>query len=149
MSFAPTSIFTSTFVTLLVVTTLVRVWLARRHIVHMQSNRGQVPKAFIDNITLDAHQKAADYSTAKIKLSSTETVVQALLLTALTLGGGLQCIDDIWRTTLPTQEIFRGALVIFSAMLISSIIDLPFEYYKTFVIDDKFGFNKINQLNME
>jgi STE24 endopeptidase len=143
MPFAPTSLFTTTFITLLIATTLVRIWLARRHIAHMQSNRGQVPAAFKENITLDAHQKAADYSTAKIKLSITETVIQGLLLAALTLGGGLQWIDDIWRNILPNQEIFRGALVICSAMLISSFIDLPFEYYKTFVVDEKFGFNKM------
>jgi STE24 endopeptidase len=134
MPFAPTSILTYTFISLLVATTLVRIWLARRHIVHVQANRNQVPVAFKDNIALDAHQKAADYSTDKTKLIITETVVQALLLAILTLGGGLQWIDDIWRNVLPTQEIIRGALVICSAMLVSSVIDLPFEYYKTFVV---------------
>ncbi len=143
MPFAPTSILTFTFVSLLVATTLVRIWLARRHIAHVKANRNQVPTAFKDNIALDAHQKAADYSTAKTKLVVIETVIQALLLAALTLGGGLQWIDDIWRNLLPTQEIIRGALVIFSAMLVSSVIDLPFEYYKTFVVDEKFGFNKM------
>lgn len=143
MSFASTSILTFTFVTLLVATTTIRIWLARRHIAYMQANRGQVPAAFKDNIALDAHQKAADYSSAKTKLVIIEAVIQAFLLAALTLGGGLQLIDDIWRSILPTQEIIRGALVICSAMLISSFIDLPFEYYKTFVVDEKFGFNKM------
>ena len=143
MPFAPTSILTYTFVSLLVATTLIRIWLARRHVAHVQANRNQVPAAFKDTIALDAHQKAADYSTAKTKLVITETVLQALLLAALTLGGGLQWIDDIWRNMLPTQEIIRGALVICSAMLVSSAIDLPFEYYKTFVVDEKFGFNKM------
>jgi len=143
MPFAPTLILTYTFVSLLVATTLVRIWLARRHVTHVQANRNQVPAAFKDSIALDAHQKAADYSTAKTKLVIIETVVQALLLAALTLGGGLQWIDDIWRNILPTQEIIRGALVICSAMLVSSAIDLPFEYYKTFVVDEKFGFNKM------
>ena len=143
MPFAPTSILTFTFATLLIATTLVRIWLARRHIAHIQSNRNQVPSAFKENIALDAHQKAADYSTAKTKLVITESLVQALLLAALTVGGGLQWIDDIWRNFLPMQEIIRGALVICSAMLISSFIDLPFEYYKTFVVDERFGFNKM------
>jgi STE24 endopeptidase len=143
MPFAPTTIFTITFVSLLIATTFVRIWLARRHIDYVQANRGQVPAAFKENITLDAHQKAADYSTAKTKLVIIEAVVQALLLTALTLGGGLQLLDDIWRNILTTQEIIRGALMICSAMLVSSFIDLPFEYYKTFVIDEKFGFNKM------
>jgi len=104
MPFAPTSILTFTFITLLIATTLVRIWLASRHITHVQANRNQVPTAFVENITLDAHQKAADYSTAKTKLVINESVVQALLLAALTLGGGLQWIDDVWRNWLPTQS---------------------------------------------
>jgi STE24 endopeptidase len=143
MPFATSFILTITFITLLLSTTLIRAWLGRRHIAHVQTNRNQVPVAFKDSIALDAHQKAADYSSAKTKLVIIEAVAQALLLIALTLGGGLQFIDDIWRNLLPTQEIVRGALVICSAMLVSSFIDLPFEYYKTFVVDEQFGFNKM------
>ncbi len=73
----------------------------------------------------------------------TEAVTQALFLAVLTLGGGLQLIDDSWRTVLANQEIVRGVLVICSAMLIGGLIDLPFEYYKTFVVDEQFGFNKM------
>lgn len=137
------STLTFIFVALLVSTTLIRIWLGRRHIVYVQAHRNQVPTAFSGNIALDAHQKAADYTVTKSKLVIMEAAVQALLLAALTLGGGLQLIDDIWRNWLPNQDIIRGALVICSAMLLSSLIDLPFEYYKTFVVDEKFGFNKM------
>jgi len=140
----PTSTLTYAFVSLLTATTLIRIWLARRHVNYVQANRNQVPVAFKDSIALDAHQKAADYSTAKTTLVMTDTVVQAFLLVILTLGGGLQWIDDIWRNILPAQEVIRGALVICSAMLISSAVDLPFEYYKTFIVDEKFGFNKMS-----
>ncbi|MGB2831666.1 MAG: M48 family metallopeptidase [Methylotenera sp.] len=138
----PTTL-TVTFISLLFVTTLARIWLGRRHFSYVQKHRNQVPAAFSSNITLDAHQKAADYTAAKTKLAMVEVVVQAVLLIWLTLGGGLQWIDDSWRHLLPSQEIIRGALVICSAMIISSLIDLPFEYYKTFVTDEKFGFNKM------
>lgn len=134
---------TSLFVALLIVTTAIRVWLGKRHIGYVQSHKNQVPAAFSGSISLEAHQKAADYSSAKTKLLLFEAVVQSLLLAALTIGGGLQWIDDIWRQLLASQHILRGALVICSALLVSSIIDLPFEYYKTFVIDEKFGFNKM------
>lgn len=137
------STLTFIFVALLVSTTLIRIWLGRRHIVYVQAHRNQVPTAFSGNIALDAHQKAADYTVAKSKLVIMQAAVQALLLAALTLGGGLQLIDDMWRNWLPNQDIIRGALVICSAMLVSSLIDLPFEYYKTFVVDEKFGFNKM------
>lgn len=135
--------FTLTFVSLLIASTLIRLWLGGRHITYVQAHRNLVPAAFSDNITLDAHQKAADYTSAKTKLALTEAVTQALFLAVLTLGGGLQLIDDSWRTVLANQEIVRGALVICSAMLIGGLIDLPFEYYKTFVVDEQFGFNKM------
>lgn len=134
---------TFTFVGLLIATTFIRIWLGRRHISHVLNHRNAVPEAFSASITLDAHQKAADYTAAKTKLVIIEAIAQAILLAALTLGGGLQLMDDIWRSLLASQGIVRGALVICSAMLISSFVDLPFEYYKTFVIDEKFGFNKM------
>lgn len=133
------------FVGLLVFSTMIRFWLGSRQINHVQSHRKSVPNAFTKNITLDAHQKAADYSSAKTKLGLIEMVIQACLLFALTIGGGLQWIDSIWLGISSNHEIIRGALVICSALLVSSLIDLPFEYYKTFIIDEKFGFNKMTR----
>ena len=141
MSLALTLVFTI----LLVATTGIRLWLGRRHIAYVLSHRNQVPAAFEGNISLDAHQKAADYSAAKTKLVIIEAVVQALLLASLTLGGGLQWIDNLWREILASQHIIRGALVICSALLVSSLVDLPFEYYKTFVVDERFSFNKMTR----
>jgi STE24 endopeptidase len=137
--------FTILFLSLLVLTTLIRFWLGRRHIAYIQSHRNTVPPAFASNISLDAHQKAADYSSAKTRLVITESLVQAVLLFALTLGGGLQWIDEAWRGTLPDAEIFRGALVILSAFVISSLIEIPLDYYKAFVVDERFGFNKMTR----
>ncbi len=139
------STLTLVFIALLVLTTLTRLWLGSRQITYVQKKRALVPAAFSENISLEAHQKAADYSTAKTKLGLTEVVVQALLLAAFTIGGGLQWLDNIWQNVLHNHEIIRGALVICSAMLISAMIDIPFEYYKTFTVDEKFGFNKMTQ----
>jgi STE24 endopeptidase len=139
------STLTFVFIALLFATTLTRIWLGSRHVAHVQANRAQVPNAFNQSISLEAHQKAADYSTAKTKLGIFEAVAQTALLAILTLGGGLQWIDEIWRNWLPTQEIIRGALVICSALLVSSLIELPFDYFKTFTIDEKFGFNKMTK----
>ena len=137
------STLTLVFIGLLIITTLTRLWLGSRQVTHVQANRAQVPTAFAADISLEAHQKAADYSSAKTKLALVEIVVQALLLLAFTLGGGLQWLDDAWRNVLPNAEIVRGALVICSALLVSALIDIPFEYYKTFSVDEKFGFNKM------
>lgn len=131
------------FVGLLLITTATRIWLGRRHIHHVLAHRNAVPAAFDGNISLEAHQKAADYSAAKTRLVIAEAVAQAVLLALLTVGGGLQLIDTAWRGWLPEHEITRGALVILSAFLVSALVDFPFEYYRTFVIDQHFGFNKM------
>lgn len=131
------------FVSLLAVTTLVRLWLGNRHIQYVQSHRQQVPAAFAHTISLEAHQKAADYSSAKTKVTIAETVAHAVLLLVLTVGGGLQWMDQVWTQWLPSQEIFRGALVICSALFASTLIELPFDYYRTFTVDERFGFNKM------
>ena len=133
------------FISVLALTTITRIWLGSRHIGFMLNHRNRVPEAFTKNISLDAHQKAADYTTAKTKLVIGESIVQALLLFTFTLGGGLQYIDYVWRDLMPEQEMLRGALVILSALMVSSVIDLPFDYYKTFVIDTHFGFNKMTR----
>ncbi len=137
------TIFTTVFLVLLASTVLLRLWLGRRHIAYMLAHRDQVPAAFAASIGLDAHQKAADYSSAKTRLAMTEGVVQAVLLLALTLGGILQWLDAGWRTLLPDAELLRGALVILSAFVISSLVDIPFDYYRSFVVDQRFGFNKM------
>lgn len=141
----PMTAFTLLFLSLLILTTAVRLWLGRRHIGHIQSHRNAVPAAFAEDISLESHQKAADYSSAKTRLGMTESVIQAVLLWAFTLGGGLQWIDEAWRAVLPDTEIFRGAVVILSAFVISSLVDTPLDYYKAFVIDERFGFNKMTR----
>lgn len=138
-----TSILTITFVSLLILTSITRLWLGRRHISHIQSHRNSVPAAFSQDISLEAHQKAADYSSDKTKLALLDVIIQALLLIAFTIGGGLQWIDDNWRAILPEHDIIRGALVILSAFFVSTLVDTPFEYYRTFTVDARYGFNKM------
>ena len=140
-----TELFTQIFVAVIVISLSIRVWLGFRHIRHIQQHRQQVPAAFSESISLEAHQRAADYTSAKVKLRLSETVMESVVLLALTLGGVLQMLDQLWLQWLPEHEIIRGALVICSAMLISSAATLPFDYIQTFNVDENFGFNKMSR----
>lgn len=139
------SLFTQLFVALVLVSLAVRIWLGARHSRHIQQHRHAVPAAFSQTISLEAHQRAADYTTAKVKLRMRESAVEAGVLLLLTLGGILQVLDQLWIHWLPEHEIVRGALVICSALLISSLCTLPFDYVQTFNIDERFGFNKMSR----
>lgn len=143
MTLSPSYTLNILFIALLALTTATRIWLGSRHIGFVLGHRNQVPEAFANNISLEAHQKAADYTSAKTKLALTETLAQAILLLVLTVGHGLQNIDTVWQALIPNHEMLRGAMVILTALIISSLVDLPFDYYKTFVIDARFGFNKM------
>jgi len=120
---------------------VVKLWLAQRHLSHIQKNRPQVPEAFDEKISLQDHQKAADYTSAKVKFGRWPLVYDAAILLVWTFGGGLELLDQTAREY-QLEPIYIGILVIFSLMIISSLLDLPFSLYSTFVIEERFGFNR-------
>ena len=133
------------FLAVLSATLVIRLWLGLRHVGHVQAHRHSVPAAFSQTISLESHQKAADYTAAKTRLLLAQAVAQALLLVGFTLGGGLQWLDEAWRALLPQAELLRGALVIVSALVVSGLVELPFDYHKTFSVDERFGFNRMSR----
>jgi STE24 endopeptidase len=133
---------TKIFLVALVLTTGVRLWLASRHRAHVAAHRGDVPAAFRDTIPLDAHQKAADYTVARVGLARTDVVVAALWLLLLTLGGGLQWLFDA-AGSLAGDGMVRDLAFVGLLAVASSLIDLPFMLYRTFVVEERFGFNKM------
>lgn len=134
--------FSVLFVGLLAISVIVRFWLASRHIRHVLSHRNAVPVQFAEKIPLAAHQKAADYTVAKTKLGLVTLVVNTAVLIGFTLMGGLQWLSvTILNLTGPGMTYQIGLLVAFA--VISGIISLPFDYYRQFVLEARFGFNKM------
>ena len=131
------------FITVLTLSTVIHLWLARRHIHFVSNHKNKVPDAFKKNISLKDHQKAALYAIAKSELGSKDILAQASLLMLLTLGGLISKISNIFDWI--SSSTLRDIAIILSVMLISSLIDLPFNYYKTFKIDEKFGFNRMTK----
>jgi len=126
----------------LLLTTAARLWLGNRHIRYIHAHRDNVPQEFAPQINLSAHHKAADYSSAKTRLHMTHAVIDALLLLALTLGGGLQLLSDWWTGWLGDGLAFGIALIVSVAVIIS-IIEIPIDIYRIFVIEARFGFNQM------
>ncbi|MCX7627642.1 MAG: M48 family metallopeptidase [Methylophilaceae bacterium] len=131
------------FVCLLAATLFIQQWLGWRQIRHITAHREAVPAAFSSSISLQAHQKAADYNIAKIRLRLYETATQTLLLLVLTLGGFLQWLDSSLAELLQTHPLWHGGCVIVVTFIITALVDIPFDYYRTFVIDARFDFNKM------
>ena len=135
------NLFTCVFLAAILLNLAVQWYLLRRNVSHVQSNRNVVPEAFRDKIPLTAHQLAADYTCAKSRTGLIESVIGVLILILWTLGGALQYIDEFWRGfRLP--GIWTGVLFILSVMIISMILDIPMSLYRTFFLEQRFGFNK-------
>jgi STE24 endopeptidase len=131
------------FLIALAAETLIRWWLGSRQIAAVLAHRNEVPEPFRTQVALADQQKAADYTAARARLGRYATVVEALVKLALTLGGGLNLIDELWRRT-STGEPWRGLCVVASLLLLLQLVGLPFSLWRTFVIEARFGFNRIS-----
>ena len=116
--------------------------LTLRHIAHIRANRAAVPAEFTESITLASHQKAADYTIEKNRLGLIESVFDLMLLLALTLGGGMFLIHQFAANWF-SGPYALGLAIFAGLMIVSSILSTPFNLIRTFVIEHKFGFNKI------
>lgn len=136
-----TPTFSFVFILALCATVALRCWLAARQLKHVAAHREAVPAQFAGRITLGSHQKAADYSMTRTRLGFLSLAIEVAVLLAFTLGGGLQLLHDWWATRL--DGLAYGVALIFSVMAISSLVDLPLSLYTQFVVEEKFGFNRM------
>ncbi|HZH56295.1 M48 family metalloprotease [Yanghanlia caeni] len=134
--------FTLLFVAFLLADVLLRFWLASRQIRHVRLHRDQVPEAFAARIGLRSHQRAADYTVAKMRLGMVERLVEAAVLVGFTLLGGLQVLD-LWFGRLFENDMLRQLALIGAVFAIMGLIGLPFAYYNKFRLEQRFGFNRM------
>lgn len=127
---------------LMVLLTLgVQMWLAGRQVRHVAQHRHQVPSAYAQTIDLPAHQKAADYTAAKLRLGVLEAAIGSAVLVGWTLLGGLNALNQALVALLGNGLLQQLALLA-SFAIIGMLIDLPFGWYRTFRLEKQFGFNR-------
>ncbi len=131
------------FVTLLVLSAVVKGSLMRRQIRHVRARRDSVPEAFAESITLASHQRAADYTAARMRLGMAETAVGVAFVLVLTVGGGIQFVHDAWSAAFAPGGLAHGVALLASIGVLGWLVDLPFGLYRIFVIEKRFGFNRL------
>jgi STE24 endopeptidase len=134
--------FTALFLIALAASLSLRIWLARRQVAHVLAHRGAVPPAFAASIGLVPHQKAADYTVAKQRLATLNTLVDAAMLLLMTLGGGLALVIG-WTETIAVSPLWRDVLLFAVTGLFYGVVSLPFSWWQTFRIEERFGFNRM------
>ena len=134
--------FTYIFLFLLILSTLTEIYLSIRQNASALKNQNAVPGDFKKIVKPKDHKKAALYTSAKAKINIFGFIVQGVFLYMLTLGGLINYINEL-SLQFSDNEILQGVVLIFSVIILSSIIEAPLGLIKTFVIDEKFGFNKM------
>ncbi|WP_182285869.1 M48 family metallopeptidase [Comamonas testosteroni] len=130
------------FATAVALQWLLRVWLVSRQVRHVATHRGAVPPVFAHRISLSAHQKAADYTLAKAKVSLIDITLSAAVLLCWTLLGGLDWLNR-WLLEFISPGLWQQLALLASFAVISALIELPLSLYQTFRLEQRFGFNQM------
>lgn len=136
------ALFTWIFLAVLALNVGLKYWLASRQVHYVLQRSNAVPEQFADQVSLEAHRKAASYTVAKQRLAMIETGLSTVLLLLLTLCGGLQLLCDVLGAWLGHGLLFQLALAA-SVVLIVSLVDLPIEWHRQFRVEQAFGFNRM------
>ncbi|EFI60452.1 peptidase M48, Ste24p [Comamonas thiooxydans] len=130
------------FATAVALQWLLRVWLVSRQVRHVATHRDAVPPAFAHRISLSAHQKAADYTLAKARVSLIDITLSAAVLLCWTLLGGLDWLNR-WLLEFIKPGLWQQLALLASFAVISALIELPLSLYQTFRLEQRFGFNQM------
>ncbi len=135
------ALFTLAFAVALLSSLATRYWLATRQARHVARHRDTVPAGFASTVSLPAHQKAADYTLAKARVDLLEIAFGAAVLLGWTLLGALDALNQALLAVMGGGMGQQLALLAAFAV-IGGLLDLPFSWYRTFVVEERFGFNK-------
>jgi len=140
------NLFTFIFLLAILASVVALLWLNFRQDRAIKATFNEVPEGFADSISLEDHQKAGRYTQAKLVVSHFEVIASTIVLLLWTIGGGINQLDLFWGGIITDSPLVQGSAFILSIMLIASLIDLPFSFYRNFVLEQKFGFNRMSLL---
>ncbi|PKM38214.1 MAG: peptidase M48 [Gammaproteobacteria bacterium HGW-Gammaproteobacteria-10] len=133
--------FTVIFLFALIVSYSIQFWLSMRQSDYVMKHRDEVPDAFKDKVSLEAHQKAADYTIDKGKLGKIDSLIGLVFLLLITLGGGIEYAFNLW-SGFELSPMLTGLGAVATIILFMTLVEIPTHVYQTFVIEEKYGFNK-------
>lgn len=133
--------FTLAFIAAVIAHLIVRFWLARRQIAYVMAHRSSIPEEFRTSVSAAEHGKAADYATARQKVGLLESLYDAVVLLAMTLGGGIALLGN-WATSVAPPGVVAGTVHVLSTFAVLAVLGLPFAVYRTFRLERRFGFNR-------
>jgi STE24 endopeptidase len=141
----PSLLLSAVFAAAIVVSFVLKTWLALRQMRHVAAHRDAVPAAFAGTVSLAAHQKAADYTLARGRFGLISLAFGSAVLLGWTLLGGLDALNVALRDALvPSAGTMVYQLALLAAVAtIGTLVEMPLDAYNTFRIEQRFGFNRM------
>lgn len=131
----------STFLILLILNTVKSLVLDLLNARNIRANKDKIPESYAGVMDEETYAKSVAYSLEKTRFSMITTIYGSVVLAIVILAGFLPwlwtALEIFWGTSLWAQA---GFLVVVTLAL--SIPELPFDWYSTFKLEEKYGFNK-------
>ena len=102
--------------------------------------KDDIPNELKDFYEKEKYKKAKDYSISKNNIGFLSSTISFLLVFSLLVFNGYGIINDLVSSF--ESSYIKSGLFFLTLFFINTLISLPFSYYNTFVIEEKFGFNK-------
>ncbi|MCB9481387.1 MAG: M48 family metallopeptidase [Desulfobacteraceae bacterium] len=108
---------------------------------NLKNLKEEIPKGFEDYFDREKYKKSQKYIYENARLEIIEGLFSLSVFLIFWFVKGFGYLDKI-LSSLVAGEILRGIIYIGILIVAKSLLDLPFSLYSTFVIEEKFGFNK-------
>jgi STE24 endopeptidase len=108
---------------------------------NLSSLKKEVPDEFKDIYDTETYAKSQEYTKVRTRFGYLTGTIDLLTILIFWFSGGFNWLDELVRS-LGYGELVTGLLFMIILLLAKSLIGLPFSIYSTFVIEERFGFNK-------
>ncbi len=126
------------FLSFIVINHLAEIYLSRRQLQTLTTGSTSVPPEFASVLTLADHQKAIAYGSARLNIAQLRLVWDAVLMFYWFPFRGLEKL----YLSVPGEGLHKEVLFLLSLTMIQMLLSLPWGLYSTFVLEEKFGFNR-------
>lgn len=109
---------------------------------NVKNSRLALPAELSDSYNPDTYARQQAYFRTNSFFNTITASFNFVLIMAMFILGGFGWLDS-WTGSFTSNEIVHSLLFFGSLFVVSSLLNLPFDYYDTFVIEERFGFNKV------
>lgn len=132
-----------TFLTVLILFFIIGTWALETWVskLNLKSLEQPIPAAFEHAVNASKYKKSQAYTRRNEKLSFVSGFVNVIAVVLCMMLGIFNVFNE-WATALATGQIMQGLAFLAIVSVASMAISLPFSIYKTFVIEEEYGFNR-------